>query len=118
MKRGVSLMLVLVLTLGLALPAGAVQPRALTWSGDLTFEDQVAYCMGHGDGDWATDYIEITMKLWQGNLCLATWEKSGYISVGMEETCPVMSRVTYTLTVDVTINGVHEGTITRTGRCP
>lgn len=95
-----------------AIGAYAATPRALSIEPELSFSGNTAFCDVLIIGDKTTDEISATMKLKYGNTVVDSWSDSGYGYLFMEETATVVSGRTYTLTVDVTFNGVAKPTIT------
>lgn len=111
MKKMCCSTLVVILLALMALPsiAYAAEPRALSIAPGLGFFGTTAYCEVTILCDYATDEIEATMKLWEGNYCIATWHASDEGTLSMQKT---KSNCTegqeYTVTVDVVINGVSK----------
>ena len=111
MKRAFSQILIVVLIISIAIPiiGTATETRAMTIIPGLSFSGTTANCEVTVACDYTTDKISATMKLWEGNFCIATWTASGSGSLSMEKT---KSNCTegqeYTVTVDVVINGVSK----------
>lgn len=102
MKKRV-IILILAAVLLLAIPTQAVS-RATTCMPSLTFEGMTAKC-GIVVLGGTHDEIEVTLSLWHGNQLLATWSEEGTGYLSMAETATVTRGNTYTLEVDLTING-------------
>lgn len=103
-KRAVLLLLVLVLTMQIC--AVAVEPRSVAITPTLTFSGSTATCQATVYETTANSYLVVTMKLWADNQCLKTWTKTGVDRVLITETAPATKGETYTLTVDVMVNGI------------
>lgn len=103
--RKLSLFLAIILIVAMPLSVSAAT-RATTVNPTIGFSGTTAECEVTVFGNYATDYIEVTMKLMRGNSCIATWSDSGYGYVYMYEEANVVRNVTYTLVVQVKINNV------------
>ena len=109
---------VFVFALVLTLLVGAVVPtahaRATMGELSLTFNGTTATCdfyiMKAGSD------IKVTMTLWQGNRQIASWTEQSKGVVWLVEQCPVSKGLTYTLTVNFTIDGTSmpEQSVTKT----
>lgn len=87
----------------------AVETRALSIAPGLSFSGTTAYCEVTVACDHSYDEIDATMKLWEGNFCIATWSASGDGVLVMEKTKSNCIRgQEYTVTVDAVINGVSK----------
>jgi len=116
MKR-LSLLLAIVLILGLATTAYATSPRQLNIMPEITFSGTTANCAVAVTGNFATDDIDVVIKLWRGSTCIRTWYDSGEGYVFWDGTATVSKGKTYTLTVDVTINNVSKPRVSVSGTC-
>ena len=105
MKKKVVILLV-VLAMLMVLPAYAVTPRINDIVPSISYSGTVATCSVSISGDKTTDAISATMELRQGSNVIDQWSGSGYGVLNMTETATVSRWKTYTLYVDVTINGV------------
>lgn len=116
-KQVLALSLVLMMLLGtVAQAAGPMKaPRAVP---NLNFSGTTASCSATVSGNKATDTVNMTVKLWNGNTCLKTWTASGTRSVTLKKTATVSKGKTYKLTVDFTINGVKQNPQSTTKTCP
>lgn len=107
-KRLVSFGLAVVLAVGMAVCASAaevqVEPRLLQVHSGLTFSGTTAHCEAVITS--ASDDIEATMTLKQGNRVIDSWSGSGTGILFLDGDCHVTKGVTYTLTVEGTRNGV------------
>lgn len=109
MKRIFCQILIVALLACAVLPCSgnAVEPRALSIAPGLGFSGTTAYCEVTISCDYGTDEIYATMKLWEGNFCIATWTDSGEGHLVMEKTKSNLTEgMEYTVTVDAVINGV------------
>lgn len=102
-KRAVALVLVVLLVL--AVPVQAMS-RAISFAPTLSFSGVDAVCVLNVQGE-SGDEIEATMTLWRGSTRVATWYDEGTTYLRMREIESVPNGYTYTLKVDVTINGVR-----------
>lgn len=114
-KRVVVLILVLLFTTQTF--AAAVMPRAGEITPMLTFSGTTATCQAMVVEDSQYSYVVVTMKLWTGNQCLQTWTKAAAEKVWLKETATVTKGKTYTLTVDVMVNGTSRPQYSITKRC-
>ena len=105
MKRRLVIFAVVFVLLASATMPQAATPRTVALRPDLSFAGNVATCELRVLGCSSTDQIDAVMKLWYGTTCMKAWTGSdtGYLS--MSGTSNVLSNKTYTLTVEVTING-------------
>lgn len=111
MKKVCCGILMVILLAGSILPirTGAVEARAMTIAPGLSFSGTTAYCDVTVLCDYSTDEIDATMKLWEGNFCIATWNGSDEGMLVLDETYSGVTKgQEYTVTVDVVINGVSK----------
>lgn len=94
-----------------------VSPLAFRMIPQISFEGERATCTAIVFGDNMNDELFVTLKLWQGNTCIATWSTSGTGHLQFTRTKTVTRGVQYKLTLDVTINGVKEPTASVLGTC-
>lgn len=92
-------------------------PFALHIRPTLSFDEAIANCSVTVIGENMSDSISITMKLWQGNTCIATWSTSGKGYVQFSRSKNVTEGIQYKLTADVTINGIVKPTVGDYGTC-
>lgn len=109
--------LALVLAALLALPAFALSPRVVQTSPRISFNGTMASCSVVVTGNQSKDNISIVMKLWNGGTCVKTWEAKATGYLYAKESAAVVSGKTYSLTVDVTIDGKALPTVTTSGTC-
>lgn len=107
-KRLLSFGLAVVLAVGMTVCASAaepqIDPRLLQVHTVLTFTGTTANCEAMITS--ASDDIDATMTLKQGNRVIDSWSGSGTGIVFLDGDCHVTKGVTYTLTVEGTRNGV------------
>lgn len=89
----------------LATPAYAVSTRLISVVPDIQFSGTDATCMVRIVGDRTTDRISATMELWQDDEMIDSWSGAGYGFLKLEGDASVRKYVTYTLTVDYSVNG-------------
>lgn len=61
--------------------------------------------------------IDIVVKLWKENSCIATWKESGAGYVYLSKNKTVEKNHEYTLTIDATINGKTQPAASFTAKC-
>ena len=115
--RMIALSLMLVMLLGTVAQAAGPM-RAPSTDLRISFSGTTATCETVVKGSAPADRISVTMKLWKGGTCLKTWVNSGTYRVKLNETATVSKGKTYKLTVDYTINGVHNPQKSITKTCP
>lgn len=92
-------------------------PRVIFAKPQLTFSGTTATCKATVTGNNTSEYIDVTMKLMYGTTCIATWNASGYGYVTMTKTATVTKNRSYTLVLDVSINGVQQDPASVSGTC-
>ena len=92
----------------LPITANAAAPRSVFIKPGISFNGNTANCTVSVTGNTMSDDIEVVVKLWQGNSCLVTWNTSGIGYVNFSKSRTVSDGVVYTLTADVTINGIKQ----------
>ena len=115
MKK-IALLMALLLFI-LPVTANAATPRLASIRPGIDFDGTIANCTVSITGDSMTDDIEVVIKLWQEDSCIATWNTSGTGYVFFSKSKTVTKGKEYTLTVDATINGVTQATISYTDKC-
>lgn len=105
MKR-IALFLAIVLIVSAPLTASATV-RSISATPQLSFSGTTATCKATVVGNSTSDKIEVTMKLMYGSSCVASWNGSGNGYVYMSKTATVTAGRTYTLVLEVTVNGVE-----------
>ena len=114
--RKIALFLALVLFI-LPVTANAATPRIVTIIPRLGFEGETAKCSVSVMADSFNDSITAVIKLWDGGYCIATWTESGSGYLNMNKTKEVNKYSEYIMTVEVTINGVRQDTVSAYGTC-
>lgn len=94
-----------------------ISPFALKIMPSLSFDSETANCTVTVIGDNMSDSISITMKLWQGNSCIATWRASGTGYMQFSRSIDVTEGLQYKLTADVSINDNAKPTVSVQGTC-
>ena len=94
-----------------------ISPFALKIMPSLSFDSETANCTVTVIGDNMSDSISITMKLWQGNSCIATWSTSGTGYMQFSRSIDVTEGLQYKLTADVSINDNAKPTVSVQGTC-
>ena len=105
--RKIALILAVVLVMSsLMVPAMAAEPKMVTVVPGLTFNGTTATCELRAVGNYLTDDLVATIRLYRGSTLIATWntEADGYLF--FSDTKTVTKGYSYTLKVDLTINGV------------
>ena len=101
----------------LIIPAYAQQSRMVVSNPTLNIVGTTANCSISVMGDHTDDTISIVLKLWCKDSCVATWRKTGTGYAFISESKSVNSGQ-YTLTADVTINGIAQNTKPASDTCP
>lgn len=115
MKRIALLMALLLFVLPIT--ANAATARSIIIKPGIAFDGTTANCTVSVTANSMTDEIEVVVNLLQGNTCIATWNASGSGFVNFSKSKTVNKGSEYTLSADVTINGVAQPTMTFTGKC-
>lgn len=117
MKKPICLVLVAIFLVSVPVSAYAATSRDIIARPNLSFDGTTAKCVATVIGDTTSEVISVTVKLWYGSTCLQTWTATGNGYVALSKTATVTAGRTYTMTVDVTINGVAKDRISKTGTC-
>lgn len=115
-KKTIALALALALVLGIT--AQAAQPWAVVGKPSLSFSGTTAYCSGSARADNTNDTVVVIAQLYHGGEVLGTWKSTGKGYAKASGTAKVTSGKSYTLTVDVMINGVGQPRNMVTSTCP
>lgn len=110
-KRTFVLMAVFVMLV--SIPAHAAT-YGVTTSVRLSFSNSKAVCEASVAANYQDD-ISATLELWEGNRCIATWQKDASTSLVMEETYTVTAGRTYELRLIYSVNGVARPTASEIG---
>lgn len=105
-----SVLLSLAIFFLLSIQANAASPRTVL-TPTLVFDGTTAKCSIFVVGSAPNDTISATLKLWQGDICIETWEGKSTSFLSMSETTTVVKGRTYKLAVDISINGVPQATV-------
>lgn len=119
-KTALFLALVLILsipTTAYAAVPDEISPFVLRIYPQISFDGGTATCTVTIIGDKTTDSISLTLKLWQGESCIATWNASGTGYMQFSRSIDVLTGLQYKLTADVTFNGVAKPTVSVQGVC-
>ena len=116
-KKAIPFLLFLVLLFAQPVYAEAASPRTATIWPSMAFNGTTAQCSVSVTADHFTDGIEIVVKLWRNGQCIKTWEDSGTGYLIFDRTTTVTKGYTYTMTVDATVDGVVQPTVSVAGTC-
>lgn len=116
-KKTISLFLLLALLFVHPVYAEAASPRVATIWPSIAFDGTTAQCSVSVTADHTSDNITIVVKLWRNNQCIKTWDDSGTGYLIFDKTTTVTKGYAYTLTADVTLDGVRQPTASVTGTC-
>ena len=115
MKK-MALLLALLLCV-LPITANAATPRIVGIVPSIDFDGNIANCSVSITSHSFNDDIEAVVKLWNGDSCIATWNATGTGFLNVNKSKVVSKGIEYTLTVDVTINGVKRSTVSTSATC-
>lgn len=101
----------------LSISVRAATTRSFMPEPDLLFNGTTAICSILVRASNASDKIEVEMKLWEGNKCIKTWSDNDTGKLSFEESITVRKGNFYTLTADVSINGIKFSTKSASGTC-
>lgn len=115
MKK-IAVILAVVFAMCITTTAFASEPeRILTNKVTFTIEGTTARCYVLVVSDSPDTKVDV--KLWDGKTCLRTWSERKKGSITINENVSVKKGKTYTMTVDITVNGVAKPQIVRTKTC-
>ena len=114
--RKLALLMALVLLISVPVEAG-VATWTLNATPQLDYSGTTAICQAKVYGNSASDHIVVNMKLMLGENLVTSWSESGYGYVYMKQTTPVGKGSTFTLVVDVTMNGVAQPSVSVEKTC-
>lgn len=103
--------LVLIITMSVTVVSAASDDsRMISYHPSLSISGSTASCEAiyYGQTD---DNVKVTLTLKRGNARLNTWTASGQGFICMSESCTVTPGLTYTLVMNVTVNGVPKPSI-------
>lgn len=116
MKKTLIIAVVVILVISMVpLQAFAATPKTTGILPGLTFNGTTATCSLMVSAE-AGDEISAVITLKRGSTNVKTWTASGVRTLSFADTVSVSRNTTYTLTADVSINGIAQpqGTVTRT----
>ena len=116
MKK-IALLLAVVCFFSIPITAKAATPRSIGIMPNLEFKSQTANCNVYITANSMKDSIDIVVKLWYGNSCVATWTDSGKGILSFSQTYDVDNKGEYKLSVDVTIGGEKYDTVSVKNLC-
>lgn len=111
-----ALFLAIILVLSAPLTASAAT-RTESCKPNLTITGTTATCNVMIAGGNMTDTIHVTMRLMHRSAYIAAWTATGTGYVSLSKTATVSPGNTYTLVVQVTINGVTEPPVAVSKTC-
>ena len=115
MKK-VALFLAIVLVVAMPLTVSAT-PRALGINPTLAFDGTTAACEVMVIGNDTSEHITVVMKLMHGNTCVRAWMIDDYGYVYMLTYANVTRGQTYSLVIEVSVNGVAQQPYSISGTC-
>lgn len=108
-KRAIILTLAIILLVAALLIGASANTRMLDTDYSLRFDGTTAICETVVMGESKNDFIQVTMKLLQGDTLLKSWYKEGYFQFEMKETyAGLETGKLYTLEISSIINGVQQ----------
>lgn len=116
MKKSGFLLSVLLMLL-IVLPVNAQTPRLVNNYTSLYFEETTAYCEVYIIGRTSKDSISATMTLWNGSQPIKSWTLSGTGYLSHTGTTTVKKGQSYELTVDYTVAGVSQPSLSHSATC-
>ena len=114
--RKIALCLAIFLVIAMPLTVSAA-PRALGISPTLAFDGTTAACEVLVTGNNTSEHITVVMKLMHGNTCVKAWMNDDYGCVYMLTYANVTKGQTYTLRIEVSVNGVDQQPVYISGTC-
>lgn len=115
--RKIALLLALVMMVSIPLSVHAATPRTINIRPSISYNGNIATCTARIVGNSTSDHLEATIKLWHGNSCIETWEKTGNGYIFFSETATVTAGNTYTLTVDLAVNSIPQDPVSISKKC-
>lgn len=119
MRKRISIFVLLLLAC--ILSAQAVQAAGARMAAPkptLVFQGTTAMCSAICQGDKATDKVEATLTLYQGNTYIDSWSESGVRKITLYGECKVTPGKTYRLEMAFSVNGVDKPAVSTTNYCP
>jgi hypothetical protein len=111
-KRFLSLIAAILLLAIIPFTAYAVTSRTVAIIPRISFSGSTATCSVDITGYSLNDELDVVVKLWKGNTCLDTWyaNSTGFLFF-KDYYNPVQKGITYNLTVELTVNGTTESSV-------
>ena len=106
-----------VLLLALSVSVQAMENRAIHPFLSLSFSGTTANCFATCRSGNSSDRFAMTLILEQGGVEVDSWSASGYGQVTISETCPVTKGKTYTLVLELSINGEPQDPVSTYATC-
>lgn len=103
--RKIAFILAIVLILSVPLSVQAAEPRMITVHPTISLNGTTVTCAVTAVADNMSEYLEATIRLYRAGNLIATWYEDGYGYINWTKTRNVPQGYTYTLTVDVTVDG-------------
>lgn len=116
MKRRI-FSLAAVLLLALSISVQAVESRIIHPNFGLSFSGTTANCFATCRSGNSSDRIAMTLILEYQGVELESWSASGYGQVTISETHPVTKGKTYTLVLELSINGDPQPSLSTHATC-
>lgn len=116
MRRGI-IMVAVIIALMIPMTAHAAIARTIRIYPELSFSGTTATCSVTVVADSTKDEVEATIELWEGSVCVRTWQVSGDGSIAFEKSVSVSKGRTYTLAANISINGVSQPRQIAYGTC-
>lgn len=99
-RRVISIFTVMLLVCSLLLTAQAASPRIAGGTPELSFNGNTAVCSVICRGNSASDTVDATLTLYQGNSYIDSWSDSGKYRVSLSGEHKVQSGKSYKLVLD------------------
>lgn len=119
MKKRIASVLTTIFLISILLvsTAYAAVPRRAS-APSLSFSGTTANCSASCYGNSSQDTVSVTLTLYQGNTYVDSWSGSGKYHVSVSGSCGVQSGKSYKLTLDYSINGVKQTSVSTSKVCP
>lgn len=89
----------------------AASQRSLSIQPSISYSGNTATCTVRIIGNSTAEHLEATIKLWRGELCIATWNETGNGYIFFSETAAATQGNIYTMTIDLSINNIAQDTV-------
>ena len=103
--RKIAFILAIVLILSIPLSVQAVEPKMTSIHPRISLDGATVTCTVTAVADNMSEYLEATIRLYRAGNLVATWYEDGYGYINWTKTRNVPQGYTYTLTVDLTVDG-------------